>query len=194
VLKMSMPLANRAERPGMVSAETIPLILAFGERWFAVNTQPFAEARAQRNLENQGFRVFMPRRRKMLRHARKMTTVEAPLFPRYLFVAFDPWRDRWRSINSTFGVSHLVMRGEALHPVPEGVIEALIAVTVAGGIVDLAAKLREGGPVRVMAGPFADQLAELEQLDGSGRAHILLEILGRQVRTTIEPQNLIPLG
>jgi transcriptional antiterminator RfaH len=191
---MNMPLANRVGEAGIGSAETIPLMLAFGERWFAVNTQPFAEARAQRNLENQGFRVFVPRRRKMLRHARKMTTVEAPLFPRYLFVAFDPRRDQWRRINSTFGVSHLVMRGEAPHPVPEGVIEALIAATIAGGIVDLAAQLREGSPVRLMAGPFADQLARLEQLDDSGRAHILLEILGRQVRTTTDRHNLMPAG
>ena len=63
-------LANCAERPGIVPACTIPFGLAFGERWFAVNTQPFAETRAQRNLENQGFRTFMPRRRKMVRHAR----------------------------------------------------------------------------------------------------------------------------
>src|SRR3954451_7424467 len=82
--------ANRAERPGIGPAGALPLGLAFGERWFAVNTQPLAEARATRNLENQGFRTFMLRRRKMLRHARRMTMIEAPLFPRYLFVVFDP--------------------------------------------------------------------------------------------------------
>jgi transcription elongation factor/antiterminator RfaH len=191
---MNMQLANRIDGPGIVPADTISPGLVFGERWFAVNTQPFAEARAQRNLENQGFRIFMPRRRKMLRHARKLTVVEAPLFPRYLFVAFDPHRDQWRKINSTFGVSRLVMRGETPNPVPNGVIEALIAVTVDGGIVDLAAKLQEGSLVRVMAGPFAEQLARLEQLDDSGRAHILLEILGRQVRTTTDRRNLLPIG
>jgi transcriptional antiterminator RfaH len=189
-----MQLANCAEGPGIALGNTVPLGIAFGERWFAVNTQPFAEARAQRNLENQGFRTFMPRRRKMLRPARKLTVVEAPLFPRYLFIAFDPRRDQWRKVNSTFGVSRLVMRGETPHPVPNGVIEALIAITVDGGIVDLATKLQPGSPVRVMAGPFADQLARLEQLDDSGRARILLEILGRQVRTTTDRRNLMPVG
>lgn len=196
---MNTQLANRAERHAaerhdIVPADAGPLGLAFGERWFAVNTQPLAEIRAQRNLQNQGFRTFMPRRRKMLRHARKVTMVEAPLFPRYLFVVFDPRRDQWRRINSTFGVSRLIMRGEAPHPVPDGVTEALIAATVDGGIVDLAAELRPGSPVRVMAGPFADQLAMLEQLDDSGRARILLDILGRQVRTTTDRRNLMPAG
>ena len=86
------------------------------------------------------------------------------------------------------------MRSEAPHPVPDGVIEALIAVTTEDGIVDLGAKLQAGSPVRIMAGPFADQLARLEQLDDSGRACILLEILGRQVRTTTERRNLMPVG
>jgi transcription elongation factor/antiterminator RfaH len=189
-----MQPANRAERPGIGPAGALPLGLAFGERWFAVNTQPLAEARATRNLENQGFRTFMPRRRKMLRHARRMTMIEAPLFPRYLFVVFDPQRDQWRRINSTFGVSRLIMRGEVPHPVPDGITEALIAVTIDGGIIDLAAKLQEGSPVRVMAGPFADQLAMLEQLNDSGRACILLDILGRQVRTVTERRNLMPAG
>ncbi len=90
---MNVQPASRAEGPVTVPADAVPIGLALGERWFAVNTQPLAEARAQRNLENQGFHTFMPRRRKMLRHARKLTVVEAPLFPRYLFIAFDPRRD-----------------------------------------------------------------------------------------------------
>src|SRR3954470_17040967 len=56
---MTMQLANRTERLGNALADANPLGLAFGERWFAVSTQPVAEARAQRNLENQGFRTFM---------------------------------------------------------------------------------------------------------------------------------------
>jgi transcription elongation factor/antiterminator RfaH len=191
---MNTQRANLAGEPGPGPTGSIPIGLASGERWFAVNTLPLAETRAERNLSNQGFRTFMPRRRKMLRHARKMTLVEAPLFPHYLFVAFDPRRDPWRRINSTFGVARLVMGGEAPHPVPVGIVEALIAATVNGGIVDLAAQLRAGSPVRVMAGPFADQLALLEQLDGSGRACILLDILGRQVRATTERCNLMPAG
>jgi transcription elongation factor/antiterminator RfaH len=189
-----MQLANIAERPGIRPADDLPLGLAFGEKWFAVHTQPLAETRARWHLENQGFRTFLPRRWKTRCHARQLAVVEAPLFPRYLFIAFDPHRDQWRKVNSTFGVSRLLMRGEAPHPVPYGVVEALIAVTVDGGIVDLATRLQAGGPVRVMAGPFADQLAIVEQLDASGRACILLEILGRQVRTTTDRRNLMPAG
>src|SRR5213594_3582300 len=78
--------------------------LGNGHRWFAVHTLSFGEARAQANLENQNFRAFLPKRQKTIRHARKLTTVEAAFFPRYLFVALDLHRDRWRAVNGTFGV------------------------------------------------------------------------------------------
>jgi transcription antitermination factor NusG len=115
----------------------------------------------------QGFRTFQPKRHKTVRHARKLNTVEAPFFPRYLFIGLDLSRHRWRSVNGTFGVSRLVMRGDEPDPVPHGVVEALIAAANTRGILQLASKLQVGGPVRLMAGPFAEQLAILEELDDS---------------------------
>jgi transcriptional antiterminator RfaH len=98
---MTMQLAHRAGGAGILPANRGALGLGFGERWFAVNTQPLAGARAGRNLENQGFRAFMPRHRGRVRHARKLIPVLAPLFPRCLFVAFDSRRDPSRPLRTT---------------------------------------------------------------------------------------------
>jgi len=173
-------------------ADTVALVE--GERWFAVHTQPYGESRAQANLENQGFRTFMPKRHKTARHARKFRTVESPFFPRYLFVVLDVDRDRWRAVNSTFGVARLVMRRDLPEPVPRGIVEALHASTDEHGILRLADKLRIGSPVRVLAGPFGDQLATLEQLDELGRVRVLLEMLGRKVSISTAAKNLFPLA
>jgi transcriptional antiterminator RfaH len=172
---------------------TQKLGLALGERWFAVHTLPCDEARAQRNLEKQQFRTFMPKRLKTNRHARKMRTLEAPFFPRYLFVILDLQRDQWLKINSTFGVARLVMRGDEPHPVPGGIVEALIASSDQAGFLDLAEKLKVGGVVRLLAGPFADQLAILEQLDDLRRVTVLLDILGRRVRATTTACQVLPM-
>ena len=59
-----------------------------------------------------GFETYLPRYEKRRRHARRVETVAAPLFPRYLFVAIDLASQRWRSIHSTIGVSRLVCNGE----------------------------------------------------------------------------------
>jgi transcriptional antiterminator RfaH len=154
---------------------------------------PFAEARAEDHLHRQGFRTFQPKRLKTVRHARKLNTVEAPFFPRYLFVVLDLARDRWRSINGTFGVSRLVMWGDQPHPVPRGVVETLIATADERGILQLASKLQVGGPVRLMAGPLAEQLAILDDLDDGGRVRVLLDILGRRVAISTAVNNVLPV-
>src|SRR5437879_7098854 len=155
-------------------APRIASALRPGERWYAVHTLPLREAYAQGHLRNQGFSTFLPKRRKTVRHARKLRMVEAAFFPRYLFVVLDLARHQWRSVNGTFGVSRLVMRGEAPHPVPSGLVEALIASADADGILQFGANLRVGSAVRLLAGPFAEQLAILDHLDDSGRVRVLL--------------------
>jgi transcription antitermination factor NusG len=87
---------------------------------------------------------FQPKRRKTVRHARKLSTVEAPFFPRYLFIVLDLARHQWGSVNGTFGVSLLVMRGDQPHPVPRGVVEALIAAAGAA-FCNLPANCRSAG-------------------------------------------------
>jgi transcription elongation factor/antiterminator RfaH len=164
------------------------------ERWYAVHTLPFAEARAEVQLHRQGFRTFQPKRHKTVRHARKLSTVEAPFFPRYLFIVLDLARHQWRSVNGTFGVSRLVMQGDQPHPVPRQVVEALIAAADARGILHFGDKLEVGGPVRLMAGPFAEQLAILDHLDDFGRVRVLLDILGRQVAISTAANNILPLS
>src|SRR5262249_39215497 len=82
-----------------------------GARWYAVQTQPHRELRAKGQLENQAYEVFLPRRLKTVRHARKLTNVDAPFFPCYLFICLDLTRHRWRSVNGTFGVARLARGG-----------------------------------------------------------------------------------
>src|ERR1700687_3855048 len=94
-------------------------------RWYVVQTHAHAEAKAVAHLERQGFTAYLPRYLKKRRHARRTETVAAPLFPRYLFVSFDPQACRWRSIHSTIGVAPLVGNGADPPPVPSKVVEGL---------------------------------------------------------------------
>jgi transcription elongation factor/antiterminator RfaH len=189
-----MSIANAAAQSDAPANSSRTRRLDAKERWFAVHALPFCELRAQANLENQGFRTFMPKRHKTVRHARKLRTIEGPFFPRYLFVVLDLDRDQWRSVNGTFGVSRLVMRGELPEPVPRGVVETLLAAADARGILHLADRLKIGSPVRMLAGPFAEQLATLEHLDDLGRVRVLVDMLGRQVSISTAAKDLFPLA
>ena len=189
-----MSIPNLARPTNDRAAQSQPGALLDCERWYAVHSLPFAEARAEGQLQRQGFRTFQPKRHKTVRHAHRLSTVEAPYFLRYMFIVLDLTRHQWRSVNGTFGVSRLVMRGDQPHPIPRGVVEALIAAADARGILQLGGKLQVGGPVRLIAGPFAEQLAILDHLEDSGRVRVLLNILGRQVAISTVANNILPVS
>jgi transcriptional antiterminator RfaH len=154
-------------------------------RWYVVHTQPRREFYAKAQLEGQGFRVFLPKRLKTIRHARMIANVEAAFFPRYLFVELDLTRHPWRRVNGTFGVASLVMRGDLPHPMPRGIVEMMVTSVDPDGFLRFEQDLMVGAKVRLAAGPFAEQLAILDRLDDSGRVRVLLEILGRPVPVQI---------
>jgi transcriptional antiterminator RfaH len=85
------------------------------------------------------------------------------------------------------------MCGDRPNPVPHGVVEALIEAADERGILQLDRKLQLGGSVRLLAGPFAEQIAVLDKLDDAGRVQVLLHILGRQVAISTDASNLLPL-
>jgi transcription elongation factor/antiterminator RfaH len=170
---------------------------AGGPRWFAVHSLPHREARAQQQLENQGFHTFLPRYLKARRHARKVENVLAPIFPRYLFVVLDLDRDRWRSVNGTFGVARLViMAGDRPQPAPHGVVEALIALADGRDVLrfDEGDRLAVGQRVRILAGPFAEQIGLLQRLDDNGRVRLLLDIMGGRIAVTVPSAALVPVS
>lgn len=150
-------------------------------RWFVAQTKTGGEALAQLNLERQQFGTFLPRSYRTIRHARAIRTVRSAFFPGYVFVRFDPERDRWRSIDGTIGVIRLVKAEDRPLPAPVGLVEALIAATRDDGALDLAGALSPGAEVRVIGGPFADQLAVVESMRGEDRVRVLLAIMNQSV-------------
>jgi len=155
------------------------------ERWYVVRTHAQRELLATQQLKNQEFRVFLPKHLKTRRHARKVETISAPLFPQYLFAVLDLSKDRWRSINGTLGVDRVLMCAGEPQPVPHGLVESLIQAADADGTVRFDFNLREGQSVKVGAGPFADLIGRLERLDDRGRVNVLLEMLGGTIRVTL---------
>jgi transcriptional antiterminator RfaH len=155
--------------------------------WYVVHTHAHAEAKAAFNIGRQGYSVFLPRYRKRRSHARKIDIVPAPLFPRYVFVAIDLAVQRWRAIESTFGVSHLVCHGDKPAIVPDQVIVGLKDRIDADGYVQLDRPvLVPGDKVRVRHGTFHNSLGLYEGMSDRERVTILLDMLGRMVRVVID--------
>lgn len=152
--------------------------------WYVAYTQARAEERAAWHLTNQGFCCFVPRIRTLRKHARTVTPVLAPLFPRYLFVQFEGDIARWRAINGTRGVVHLLSNGRFPLAVPFGVVETLLDKCDSQCAVPLTAMgfFTVGRKVRIKGGAFSGQTAEINEVfaEGSDRVRVLLTLLGAQ--------------
>ena len=153
-------------------------------RWYVVHTQPQAETRALWHLRRQGFECFMPRIRKLVRHARKVEARLAPLFPRYLFVHLRLDAVRWRSINGTRGVVTLLANGDTPLPVADGTVETLYRQCDAQDAVPLSTLglFTKGLKVRIVGGAFAGQVCEVAEAPSQDceRVRLLLNFLGVQ--------------
>jgi transcriptional antiterminator RfaH len=162
-----------------------PMTTTFSRRWHVAQTHIHAESKATQHLIRQGFEVYLPRYLKRRRHARRVETVAAPLFPRYLFVAVTPTQ-RWHSIHSTVGITRLVVNGDVPAVLPAAVIEGLKGREDAKGFIRLERRFAPGDKVRVCDGAFCDFLGLFEDISGDDRVAILLDLLGRKVRVVLD--------
>ena len=156
------------------------------ERWYVARSLPHKEHSAKQRLIAQGFCTFLPMQDRTLRHARKIMTVCRPVFPRYLFVRFDPMTTKWRSINGTIGLDRLIMRGDVPEPVRPGVVESLIASVDDRDRLQFRQTLKCGDQVRLLCGPFAEQLGILEHLGSNERVQVLLSFLGGPIPVQVD--------
>ncbi len=155
--------------------------------WYAVYTRPQAERTALENLLRQGYRTYLPCYRTVVSHARQRRSVLRPLFPRYLFVGITGASMRWRPILSTLGVTGIVRAGDDPVPVSPEIVATLREHEAAGEFDRLATRrpLRPGALVRVTTGAFEELVGQLLELRDQERVVVLLELLGRKVRTQL---------
>jgi transcriptional antiterminator RfaH len=61
-----------------------------------------------------------------------------------------------------------------------------------GNLTRLDSNLVQGQSVRILSGPFADSIGELERLDDAGRVRVLLEMMGTAVPIILDRAALSP--
>ena len=159
-----------------------------GMRWYAVFCKPRQESIAQENLARQGFKVYLPRiRARQNRRGQWVDTVDA-LFPRYLFICVDAFRQSTHSVRSTRGAVGLVRFAGQPAVVPEIVIEALSRREDAesGLFHDDRTSYCPGQPIRLIGGPISDVEGIFLQQDGEHRAIVLLELFGKANKVRVK--------
>ena len=156
-----------------------------GWQWFVVHTHVRRETLALAHLRRQQFETFLP-----MIHTRTPGGHLAlrPLFPRYLFVQFDPDIVQWRPICSTYGVKRLIST-DAEHPValPFGTVESLkdqvVALDLPEPFPDGVVLIDPGTTVVVKRGPLVGHEGICLWSDGR-RTRLLMQVMGGSVQVT----------
>ncbi|MFZ4481035.1 MAG: transcription/translation regulatory transformer protein RfaH [Rhodoferax sp.] len=155
--------------------------------WYVIHTKPRQEQRALENLCSQGYICYLPLHATEKLRRGALQVVHEPLFARYLFIRLDTAQSgqSWSPIRSTLGVSRLVTFGAEPARVQAELIELLRARS--SELVASPARLFEPGErVQITQGSFAGLEALYQMPSGEGRAMVLIEMLSKPVRLTIE--------
>lgn len=161
---------------------------SYADGWYVAKTRPNAETKAMFHLKRQGFEVYLPQFLRRVKHARRVSWQPRPLFPSYLFVAMSAAQQRWRAINSTIGIAHLICDDRGPVPVRGGVVDEIRAVEDDRGLVLTGRKVpfEKGARIQVTSGVFADHIGRFHGATDDERVVILLDLLGREVRTKVK--------
>ncbi|MFG6531397.1 MULTISPECIES: transcription termination/antitermination protein NusG [unclassified Sulfitobacter] len=154
--------------------------------WFVAQLRPHGLSQARVHLKRQGFETYSPLLMESSRSRPGKGSLERPLFPGYLFVNFDPNQTGWTAINSTRGVSRLILNDlRRPRPLPEGLIRALQNRCDPEEAYQGENDLEVGDRVRVLTGPFAELVTKIEALPSAGRVGVLIDLMGREVRSSL---------
>jgi transcriptional antiterminator RfaH len=156
-----------------------------GTSWFLAQLKPNCANIADKNLKRQGFQTFLPLEEETRQRNGKFVTTNRPMFPGYIFVAFDAARGLWRTVNSTDGITRLVSFGKQPTAVPLDLVSQLMLRCDTQGKLLPPKLLKPGDQVTLTTGPFTDFVAEVEQITPDRRVWVLMEIMGRQTRVAV---------
>jgi len=162
--------------------------------WFILQYKPNAHRVALRNLQRQGFETFLPLHEVTQKKSTKFVLDVRPLFPGYMFVAFELESAPWRKINSTMGVSRLVSFDGQPRALPPDLVSGLMLRCDASGKILPPVLPSAGDEVRVLNGPFANFIATVEALSGPERIGVLIDLMGRKVMTSVPSTQIEKLG
>ena len=164
---------------------------ATNSHWYAVHSKPRQEHRALANLAQQGYDCYLPLRRTEKIDKRGLAIVQAPLFPRYLFIFLDsgPAGPGWGPIRSTLGVSRIVSFGNIPAKLPTALVEALREQSVYT-VQQVERLFAAGETVKIADGAFAGLTGMYQMPSGEQRAMVLIDILSKLCRVEFPAASL----
>ena len=152
------------------------------KEWFILQFKANSHYQAAKNLNQQGFKTFLPLHDTTTRKVSRFKSTTQPLFPGYMFISFDREKFEWNKINNTYGVSRLITSNAVLKSVPSTIVDEFMSRCDLSGRIQPADKLVKGNTVKILEGPFANFIATVETYETDQRIFILMDLMGRETK------------
>jgi transcriptional antiterminator RfaH len=148
---------------------------------------------ATEHLERQGFAAYCPRLALTARRRGRIAQVIRPLFPRYLFLGFEPGVQSVAPVVYTRGVSNFVKFGPVFAVVPPKVVQELRrCADPETGLHPLKiARFFAGSRVRVVGGAFEGLQGVFQRESGGQQVIVLLDLLGQSARVCLAANDIV---
>ena len=155
-------------------------------QWYVGVSKQGRETLARRELERQSFEVYLPM------YVPLTGKRIRPFLTSYLFISLDPDNERWRAINSTFGMRHVLPFGERPRAISSTIVDGIKEREI-DGLVRLppkvACKFKKGDHIAIKGNPVE---ALFEEVLDHRRALVFLSLLGRPNRLIVPLSKLAP--
>lgn len=159
--------------------------------WVLIHTKANQELIAERNLNEQGFKTFVPLIYPNNRVNNKKTLI--PVFPRYIFTQINLNQDNWTSIKSTLGVDKIVMFSEEFPFIPNETINLIKEKLDKSGVYKDSISVEDyqkGEKVSIKQGQFAGVSAIFLSKKSNDRVRLLMNFLSSSVVAEIKSSDL----
>ncbi len=165
------------------------MILKNNKRWYVVHTYSGYEDKVRINLEKRVelmgmkdkiFRVLVPTENVIEIKNRKRKITQKKVFPGYIIVEMILTDESWNLVKNTPGVTRFVGSGGKPEPLSEEEVDRILK-QISGEGPTTKVNLQKGDSIKIIAGPFSDQIGTVQDIDPDrGKVKVLITFFGRE--------------
>ena len=150
--------------------------------WFVLHLRPRSEKKVAQVCEINGLEYYLPLRSEVKIYQRRKVKVRKPLFPGYIFVAFEPEQRIY-----LLRTNHVV---RILEPPSEEVLisqlEQIQKALEVDETLGTASAIEKGRCVRIKGGPFMGVEGVVTDAGKSGTVRLNVEMIGQAVIVKVD--------
>ncbi len=170
-------------------------------RWYIIHTYSGQEERVKKNLDqriqsldmqHKIFRVIVPTEEEIVLKEGKRRPERKKVFPGYILIQMSLDDESWYAVRNTPGVTGFVSTEDEQERRPKPVpledkeVEAILN-QIESAPPKVSVGFQKGQMVRIAAGPFADFIGAVSDIDASkGKMRVLVSFFGRETPVELD--------